>query len=890
MRARSAFSEPVASLFFNKMSSVFLAKILLLLVNIKGVEDWQKQGLQCNWVCDVTVKEAVGTHEQIGAKFKFNERVHQNCTDDTTVNSWDFIEVGIILAPDVVNPNEFSFLTFVIKFLSEHVSSRQLLFGNQYEELESVNSNVSCVLRPKSNESRGVALNGLDALYSPLFYLRDNASKFQRIPFVGYVEMGGTFYFSAGFTNATKPEYRLQFDHWDLTRVRILSVMLLVVFTLSSPSLLTLFCPTVKTIQIGRLSLATKVEELKGNPSWEATHSPTEQEELIEADVDHSRVNLDSDHNISSAAANRDAGKELLTPRVATKKGGLKETLTDLSSWINDDLDAPVNSRLPNQEYNSSDGHSEMVGLWHAVKANPHRSTVAQFSQTHSGGTSGHRVSGSSSTMDESSVIVTIPPDKPQTGVQHQNIKDRNLDSVQVMDVEAPASPVGFRNVIANKVFSNSKSLPYQFVKFVILMMFPLFIPILIDVFVLAIPRSFSRIAANLPSPFLTKISVFIFTYKKCSGFMHACFVCYFFRIVCFCFLQSSSHWVPSFLCRKHLVCFIRNHYLSQLVFPSNSWSACDECKEAPDLPKHGEIPVNIKHNDGWSLLEILKKDWKDVAKNFYPKYMQGFLLGSEEESSCPVVKRLGCLILGGLILIFLVILDTIASLPITSLCYGRVWFTVNWFKNRYTQAGCLIGEFFVTCFSIIGISYFLFCCSLSMVVALASFCIAGVNYPVDVLFYLAINIMVWHIFWSCYSSFTDIYDDLLLKLFNACSEDHESWLNQYKEGNVINIPQKLFTSACDKIKPLGNSVKKLFFHLIVWVVGLFFLFSFIMGSSTDIPTSKVLAGTVTFLVVVHPSLWDFLLSRGKKKERKDAVLKKKVKDHVDAFFKGKLD
>lgn len=888
MRARSAFSEPVASLFFNKMSSVFLAKILLLLVNIKGVEDWQKQGLQCNWVCDVTVKEAVGTHEQIGAKFKFNEQVDQNCTDDTTFNSWDFIEVGIILAPDVVNPNEFSFLTFVIKFLSEHVSSRQLLFGNQYEELESVNSNVSCVLRPKSNESRGVALNGLDALYSPLFYLRDNASKFQRIPFVGYVEMGGTFYFSAGFTNATKPEYRLQFDHWDLTRVRILSVMLLVVFTFFSPSLLTLFCPTVKTIQIGRLSLATKVEELKGNPSWEATHSPTEQEELIEADVDHS-------------AANRDAGKELLAPRVATKQGGLKETLTDLSSWINDDLehdmysstDAPVNSRLPNQEYNSSDGRSEMVGLRHAVKANPHRSTVAEFSQTHSGGTSGHRVSGSSSTMDESSVTVTIPPDKPQTGVQHQNIKDRNLDSVQVMDVEAPASPVGLRNVIANKVFSNSKSQRYQFVKFVILIMFPIFIPILIDVFVLAIPRSFSRIAANLPSPFLTK-SVFIFTYKKYSGFMYACFVCYFFRIVFFCFIKSSSHWVPSFLCRKHLVCFICNHYLSQLVFPSKPWSACDECKEAPDLPKHCEIPVNIKHNDGWSLLEILKKDWKDVAKNFYPKYMQGFLLGSEEESSCPVVKSLVCLILGSLIslilFILLVILDTIASLPITSLCYGRVWFTVNWFKNRYTQAGCLIGEFFVTCFSIIGISYFLFCCSLSMVVALASFCIAGVNYPVDVLFYLAINIMVWHIFWSCYSSFTDIYDDLLLKLFNACSEDHESWLNQYKEGNVINIPQKLFTSACDKIKPIANSVKKLFFHLTVWVVGLFFLFSFIMGSSTDIPTSKVLAGTVTFLVVVHPSLWDFLLSRGKKKERKDAALKKKVKDHVDAFFKGKLD
>lgn len=337
-------------------------------------------------------------------------------------------------------------------------------------------------------------------------------------------------------------------------------------------------------------------------------------------------------------------------------------------------------------------------------------------------------------------------------------------------------------------------------------------------------------------------------------------------------------------------MCFFCNHYLIQFIYPSNSWSACDECKEASDLPKHCEIPVNIKCNNGCSLLEIFKNDWKDVFQDFYPKCKGRLSLGSEDESSYPVVWKLVSMILSGLLFIALVILDTVASLPIISLCYGRVWFTKNWSQNRYTQLGLFIAEFSVICFSVVWIVYFLFCCFLSMAVALSSFYIAARNYPVEIVFYLAVNIMVWHIIWSCYSSFTNIYDDLLLKLFDACINNHESELNQYKEGNVQYIPQKLFTSACDKIKPVGNSVKKLFSLLCVWVVGLFFLISFIMGSSTDIPISKVLAATVTFLVVVHPSLWDFLLTRGKKQERKDAVLKKKVKDHVDAFFKGKLD
>ncbi|XP_068688509.1 uncharacterized protein [Montipora foliosa] len=847
------------------MSSAIL---LLLLMNVMRVEDLEKQGFQCHWVCDVNYKQVVGACEQIRASFKFSKRVHQNCTDDATVNSWNFITVGIIVAFDV--DNHFS------DFLIEHLSRRQFLFGDESTDLESVNSSVSCLLQPTSIETGSISSNGLHAIYSPLFYLRNSVRNSQKTPYLGYVEVGGRFHLSAGFTNSMSPEYRLEFDQSDLTRVRIWSFLFLLLFLQCIPSLLTLFCATIKTVQIERLSRAINVEEPGEDLPSEATRSPTEQEDSIKIVV-------------LPATARRDAGKECRSSRpVATEHGEdfFPGIIHDLG--LGSSTAASGHNAFGSEERNSTDEHSVMVGLRRpAAKVKKLPATVPEFSQTHSGGTSDHRVSGSSSAMGE------FERNKPQTGVQHAKIQNRKLDSVPAMETGAPASPVGLRSFIANKAFPNSKSrlsLFYKLLKFFLLIIFPLFIPIIADVFVLAIPRLCNpRIASNLPSPFLIK-SVFNFTFEVYPGFLYFCLVSYIFRMGFFCFPLSSSNWVPSFLFRKHFVCFFCNHYLMQFIYPSNSWSACDECKEASDLPKHCEIPVNVKCNNGCSLLEIFKKDWKDVFQDFYPKCKGRLSSGSEDESSCPVVWKLVSMILSGLLFIALVILDTVASLPIISLCYGRVWFTKNWSQNRYTQLGLFIAEFSVICFSVVWIVYFLFCCFLSMAVALSSFYIAARNYPVEIVFYLAVNIMVWHIIWTCYSFFTNIYDDLLLKLFDACINNHESELNQYKEGNVQYIPQRLFTSACDKIKPVGNSVKKLFFLLSVWVVGLFFLISFIMGSSTDIPISKVLAGTVTFLMVVHPSLWDFLLTRGKKQERKDAVLKKKVKDHVDAFFKGKLD
>lgn len=521
----------------------------------------------------------------------------------------------------------------------------------------------------------------------------------------------------------------------------------------------------------------------------------------------------------------------------------------------------------------------------------------------------GHRAGGRSSAMGQSSVRATNKPDTPQlSGVPHENYKNivnLSLLGDEVM-VGGSASPVGLRSFIANEVFlkSRSRSLSlglnrlYEFVMFLILIIFPLVFAYCIDVFVLVIPRLFPRIASKLPSPFLTKF-VFFFTYEVWPGFMYVCLLGYIIRTCCSCSRQSSSSWVPSLFNRKHCFCLWKNNCIYDFVFLNSSWPVCDECKKAPEV----ELPVNIKNN----LVYIFSLEmWLEKGKficHVYQKFKEWWAQQQNEEASitwAPIYegyRTLGkwilflCFLLGLVILFFLLLaMYVIAYLPATSLCYGRVWFTLNWtercVKNRCWQFCCLIGEFLVIFFSIVWIVYFSFCCSLSMALALLTFYIVGVNYPAEMILSAACYIMVGLLFGWCYrSSLTGVYENLHQKLIKTCSQDHASVLSQYNEGGVINIPLKLFTSACVKLKPIGDSVQNLFFQFIVLVFILVLIFSIAMGSNTDIPAKEVLGATLSLLVVIWAVLSYFGLMQGN-----DENFEGRVRGLVDAFLKGKLD
>ena len=217
------------------------------------------------------------------------------------------------------------------------------------------------------------------------------------------------------------PEYRLEFDQSDLTLVRIVSALLLVYVLLCSPSILTLFCATIKTVQIGRLSHPTEIVEEQEEDLCPETRSPNENEESI----------VESRFTAAGKTTNAgELGEESLPFRVATEH---EELNVKFSSWtnINDDLElvsSPaaserdalgISTRLPSQENNGSDEHSEMVGLRPTARRKNPPTSVPEFSQTEFVGTSNHRASGSSSAMEE------VELNKPQTGVQHRNYENR---------------------------------------------------------------------------------------------------------------------------------------------------------------------------------------------------------------------------------------------------------------------------------------------------------------------------------------------------------------------------------------------------------------------------------------------------------------------------------
>lgn len=111
--------------------------------------------------------------------------------------------------------------------------------------------------------------------------------------------------------------------------------------------------------------------------------------------------------------------------------------------------------------------------------------------------------------------------------------------------------------------------------------------------------------------------------------------------------------------------------------------------------------------------------------------------------------------------------------------------------------------------------------------------------------------------------------------------------MKKYTIGIKMYMPKALFDSACDKIEPVTENVKELFWQLFFYIIGHLFLFSIVCG--TNYPKSVVLPVTLTFFIVVHPLLWDFLKKREQKEKLRESVKEGEIKNLVNDFFVGKI-
>lgn len=90
------------------------------------------------------------------------------------------------------------------------------------------------------------------------------------------------------------------------------------------------------------------------------------------------------------------------------------------------------------------------------------------------------------------------------------------------------------------------------------------------------------------------------------------------------------------------------------------------------------------------------------------------------------------------------------------------------------------------------------------------------------------------------------------------------------------------------KVIPLSKSVRELIVTLLISVGGLIFMV--LVSTSTKVPNSKVLPAVSSFMLLIQLLLHRYSNGREKKNDCKDQDLKEAVKQHVAAYFEGKVD
>lgn len=769
--------------------------LLFFLAIVRKTKDSSVKGINCRWACEIVNAHPWGTLETVlsntsllKAKFLLNKRVEQECARFTNeANTSESIKVWIYTRQEasIAGSNDFSLLTLAI--LSNPPSFPFLLERNYWEQ----DGNISCVFRQTSgqtsNESNGTA-NGLEALYSPYFYITKEASNFSKNikPFLSYIWSENIFTVSAAFTErdetakntgAENIQLFQRFEGWHLTIVSVVRHLLWITCTLYSTYFLTRFLPNISTVEISETPVA----------------APQDQ-------------------------AGSDGGSLVQVQQALqlTEQDYFVKEWPDINTVYSDSLDL-----------DDFDNYSDV--------------------ELH-----------------------------------------EQYSSVCVIPFGEGPSQVGLRSFVATKL------LRYSLINFVFLLSAPVFIFLLVDIAFVLLPGLVLNVdTPSLPSASMTKS---VFVYEDLYLLMLVFFYCT--RILGLCFFQSleNINCVPCFSCRKHLLCFIGRNYITQFI-PLNclQFTVCDECKKV-DCSKQCEFHVfsNIKYHVD-SQLDIPKKNWNDVEDAFhrmFPSFCQCRLCShsSDNGKQCWSLKTFIIYVVFFIPFLMLCVLDFGLSSPIISFCYGRVWFSSQWFEGkRSKQFWCLFFEFIFISFSIVSVIHLSVCCSKALVDAVISLLVVCVNYPLETIgTYTAITLF-WLILWDQYCAFTERYAKLDLILFTICTENYSMKLMKYQKGDGHTyFPKDLVDSVHRKVMPFSESVSKLILTLSISVGVLIFIL--LVSTSTKVPNSQLLPVLSSLLLVIRMLHQSYSNFREKKKELMDAAIKETVKHHVVAYFAGKLD
>lgn len=870
-------------------------------------------------------------------KFLVNKRGEQGCSSSKE-NTSEPLEVWIDMAQDqassIYGSSSFGLLSFAIMNILDDVTSLRFLFPELFKrkDLENeVNNSISCVFRQTSrwwqtsNESNGLCANGLEAITSPYFYIKEVDNFTQNKPFLSYIWWKSNVAVYAGLTSpdgnsqtaAKNGQHRQIIEGWRYVVLSVLSHVVGIYFTLYGVYyVMCKFQSNVSTVEIpetpiSAISPADRTEELE-NSSQNASKQD------VDAMLPPIHL-LNGGEGVQSALAPQPdrAAKVPVTPGQprpthqedsVKKENVLNRAVKDYPTLLVPDTVTPIQEQGRNyvDESELVDGllrstknfrrsHSRIPSISPGSFNTPQSSSIIEMESA----------SGKTLPIQSDDSVAEASTLNQETQPQARLRDNRQKKLVRVINLPGDFSSVGLTSFISNTLL---KSKYVGYVNLSVFISGPLFFALFLDF--LCLPRVLFRSSPSLISTSLTK-SVLLYIFQK-SPKMLVCCVVYIIRCGFLCFCKPSSNtWVPGFVFRKHVLCFVRSCYVAQLFFSKYASSACCECKEGQlACLQEINIPENLRRNfQGPD--QVIMKVWKDVfgsaladankstSHTNNDNYNYNDDNGSTSKFTnngysvcCSIGNYIGaalCYIFKFILFLILCTLDLALSSPIVSFCFLRVWFSVYSDKiNRYKQFLFILVEFFFINCSVAGAVYISFCCSVSLEVAVASLFVTGAKYFIETLLTYATIILFWYVALGYYRSFTDEYNNLDLMLYKTCIADHKEQLEQYqRDDGKVYFPEDLVMSV-HKLIPLGDNIRSLIKTLMYCFVSFILMMSGLTG--TELPNTTILSGAVTVMAIVPPVLKWLFSDEEKFKELKDADLEQIVKTHVQEYFKEKKD
>ena len=774
-----------------------------------------------------------------------------------------------------------------------------------------VNNSISCVFRQPSNESNGLCATGLEAITSPYFYIKEVDNFTQNNPLLSYIWWKSNVAVYAGLTTpdgnfqtAAKNGQQRQIIYKERRYVvRILSVLSHVVgifFTLYGVYfVMCKFRSNMSTVEIpetpiSAISPADQTEKLKNS-----SQNASKQDVAVVAPI-HSLVGGEGVQLALTCQPDR-AAKVPMTPgqpRPTLQEDSVKEEIV-LNRAVKDDptlLFPETKAPIQEQWRNCVDGSELVDGLVRSTKnirrshyrishGSPQSSCIDLFPDA-----------DSISPIQSGDSVAEASTLNQETQAQARLRDNRKRKLVWVINLPGDFSSVGVTSFISNTL------LKPKYVACVNLFFFisgPLFLALLLDF--LCLPLVLFRSSPSV-IPISLTTSVLLYLFQK-SPKMLVCGVVYIIRCGFLCFYKPSRKtWVPGFVFRKHVLCFLRGCYVAQFCFPKSASSACHECKEGQSAClQEINIPENLRRNFQ-SPDQIIMKVWKDVFSSALADANKSTSHTNNDNDNngsnngyrvcCIIGNYVGAAfyyIFKFIVFLILCILDLALSSPIVSFCFVRVWFSVYSDKiNRCKQFLFLLVEFFFINCSVAWAVYISFCCFVSLEVAVASLLITGAEYFMETLLTYATIILFWYVVLGYYRSFTDRYNNLDLMLYNTCIADHKEQLEQYQKGDgKVYFPEDLVMSV-HKLIPLGGSIRRLIETLMYCFVS--FIFMMLGLTGTELPNTKILSVAVTVMAIVPPALKWLFSDNENFKKLKGADLEQIVKTHVQEYLKKKKD